>query len=67
MALSDCPECWSTPCICGSEYENKNFSKQDKIDMIRGIASGSSDHDLLHIFNEVWEGRTPGNIIFIAK
>jgi hypothetical protein len=21
MALSDCPKCWDTPCMCGYEYE----------------------------------------------
>lgn len=21
MGLSDCPDCWSTPCVCGEDYE----------------------------------------------
>lgn len=24
MALSDCPECWSTPCECGHEFKNSS-------------------------------------------
>jgi hypothetical protein len=23
MALSDCTECWQTPCECGHEFKNK--------------------------------------------
>lgn len=26
MALSDCPKCWETPCVCGHEY--KEWSTQ---------------------------------------
>jgi hypothetical protein len=22
MSLSDCPECWETPCVCGHQYRN---------------------------------------------
>jgi hypothetical protein len=22
MAMSDCPKCWETPCVCGHEYKN---------------------------------------------
>ena len=22
MALSDCPRCWETPCVCGYEYKD---------------------------------------------
>lgn len=25
MALSDCPECWETPCVCGYEYKNDSL------------------------------------------
>ena len=24
MALSDCTECWQTPCECGHEFKNKS-------------------------------------------
>jgi len=30
MSMSDCPECWSTPCDCGYDYKgygNEYFSK----------------------------------------
>lgn len=38
MSLSDCPECWSTPCEYGHEY--KNWSKkrlQEFIEMLQKI------------------------------
>ena len=22
MAMSDCPKCWETPCVCGHEYKS---------------------------------------------
>lgn len=25
MAMSDCPECWETPCICGHEYKRRSI------------------------------------------
>lgn len=24
MAISDCPKCWETPCVCGYEYKCPN-------------------------------------------
>lgn len=31
MALSDCPKCWDTPCLCGYEY--RLWSKKGRIDL----------------------------------
>lgn len=35
MAMSDCIECWSTPCICGYEY--KKYTREALIKCIIGI------------------------------
>jgi hypothetical protein len=29
MALSDCTECWSTPCECGHEFKNTSQSYKE--------------------------------------
>lgn len=31
MALSDCPKCWDTPCICGHMYEQMPVETVRKI------------------------------------
>ena len=35
MALSDCIECWMTPCECGHEFKNR--SKEYKETMTRSV------------------------------
>jgi len=35
MAMSDCPKCWETPCVCGHEY--KSYSVKNKIELISAI------------------------------
>jgi len=41
MALSDCIECWSTPCVCGHEY--KNWSSSRKNELTKAINGASID------------------------
>lgn len=31
MSLSDCTECWSTPCVCGHEYKHWGMSQKDEL------------------------------------
>ena len=31
MSLSDCPECWNTPCTCGYEYRNETNEELARI------------------------------------
>ena len=38
MSMSDCSECWSTPCTCGHDYEGwseENIIKQ--IEMLQRV------------------------------
>jgi hypothetical protein len=43
MALTDCTECWSTPCECGHDY--KNIS-QDRKDTLTKAINGYSIKDV---------------------
>lgn len=31
MSLSDCSECWSTPCECGREYKSWSVKRLEKL------------------------------------
>lgn len=31
MALSDCTECWSTPCECGHEFKNSSQEYKERM------------------------------------
>lgn len=33
MALSDCPKCWDSPCMCGYEYER--WSEESILKLMR--------------------------------
>ena len=33
MALSDCSECWETPCVCGWEF--KDWSHERHVEFIK--------------------------------
>ena len=35
MALSDCPECWNTPCTCGHGYGW--MSKEQRIELAAAV------------------------------
>lgn len=38
MALSDCIECWDTPCICGYDYRSWSEEKlQSQIKMLQNV------------------------------
>lgn len=30
MAMSDCIDCWETPCCCGSDYQHWTLQRLDK-------------------------------------
>lgn len=36
MALSDCIKCWSTPCVCGHEYEH--WTEEQKNQLIQAVS-----------------------------
>ena len=53
MSMSDCPECWSTPCDCGYDYKgygNEYFSK-----FISNILSYKSKEDAILILENAIE------------
>jgi len=53
MALSDCPECWCTPCCCGYDYKtynNEYFSK-----FISDILSYKSKDDAIIVLENAIE------------
>lgn len=35
MALSDCPDCWETPCVCGNDY--KRWPTRKVVDVANGL------------------------------
>jgi hypothetical protein len=38
MALSDCPQCWNTPCTCGYDYKHWSLAVLIKFrEMIDGV------------------------------
>jgi len=41
MALSDCVECWQTPCVCGHDY--KCWSKSQKNELTKAINGFTAD------------------------
>ena len=41
MALSDCVDCWETPCVCGGEY--KDYSDARKLELIKAVLGVSGD------------------------
>ena len=44
MALSDCRECWCTPCECGYAY--RNWGKKGKDELVKAV-QGYNTEDLL--------------------
>lgn len=43
MALSDCGNCWETPCVCGTAYISR--SPKYKKDLIKAILSTFSKEE----------------------
>jgi len=43
MAMSDCPDCWSTPCVCGSDY--KNYRIKQAANLIAAVLKYRSEED----------------------
>jgi hypothetical protein len=58
MALSDCTECWQTPCECGYEFRNNSNQYKEKMTKsvngysIKEVFQWLSNNDYL---NEDWE------------
>jgi hypothetical protein len=48
MSLSDCPQCWDTPCTCGAAY--KSMSLGYKIRLAAAVL-GISEAEMLVIWN----------------
>jgi len=51
MSLSDCVDCWETPCVCGHEY--KNYTTSSKIELLRAILKTCSDTEFQEICKEI--------------
>ena len=49
MGLSDCIECWQTPCECGHEYSC--WSIQRKVEQIKAIM-GKDEKEILKLLNQ---------------
>jgi hypothetical protein len=37
MAMSDCPHCWETPCLCTDGYGYRHLSINELLDIKRGV------------------------------
>jgi hypothetical protein len=38
MPLSDCIDCWDTPCVCGTEYKHWSIERLEaQIKMLQGV------------------------------
>ena len=44
MALSDCPKCWDTPCVCGHTY--KNYNSKSKAQLIASAVGVPLSYEL---------------------
>lgn len=56
MALSDCPECWNTPCTCGHEY--KDWRLEDLIPLRDALTE---------IIDQRTCGKNPGVLKTVSK
>ena len=51
MSLSDCSECWETPCVCGYGY--KDYTNDKLIKLIVSMLIYKSKGDKIVIIEEV--------------
>ena len=47
MSLSDCPECWNTPCTCGYEYRNEANEELARIIVGMLLYKQKSDREVI--------------------
>ena len=47
MSLSDCPECWNTPCTCGYEYRNETNEELARIIVGMLLYKQKSDREVI--------------------
>ena len=47
MSLSDCPECWNTPCTCGYEYRNETNEELTRIIVGMLLYKQKSDREVI--------------------
>ena len=59
MALSDCTECWSTPCECGHEF--KGVSQEYREKMTKSV-NGFTIQDVFHWLSKKLSNRRLGMI-----
>jgi hypothetical protein len=45
MSLSDCPECWDTPCACGWEYKHYGIKELKRM---RNLFDALIDYKILY-------------------
>ena len=68
MSLSDCPECWNTPCTCGYEY--KNETNEDLARIISAMLLYKSEYNrkiVLELINDRLYGDLKKPQIDISK
>jgi len=49
MSLSDCPDCWETPCRCGTGYAK--YTEDQALELINAILKGQNRKRLLKRLN----------------
>ena len=46
MAMSDCVKCWSTPCVCGHNYEHWSEQQlREQIEMLQRVLTRKQGND----------------------
>ena len=68
MSLSDCPECWNTPCTCGYEYRNE--TNEDLARIISAMLLYKSEYNrkiVLELINDRLYGDSQKPQIDISK
>lgn len=47
MAMSDCIDCWETPCCCGSDYKNWTLKRLDEQILMLQRVRANKERELL--------------------
>lgn len=46
MAMSDCIDCWETPCCCGTGYSHWSVKRiKEQIEMLQGVLAKKEKQD----------------------